>query len=72
MNKENALSTWLQSLLESWSWNKLSETEKRMYLVRVTALKLRGSFEKRYQALQLDYHDYLTAYCGYSPIGWRE
>lgn len=72
--KESALSDWMEMIRHSWTWERLTEEERKRFcslLSHPGCFHLRGSYMQRWDYLQDVYFAFLTA-LEYKPIGWRE
>lgn len=75
MNKENVKENFMEMIKESWTYAKLTETEKKhiqeTIYSAITESALKGTYKQRYEILQAIYSSFLSA-LDYQPIGWRE
>ena len=74
-NKEFALHDFLEMVKQSWTWDRMTEDEHNRYIGAIdwafTAGHIKGSYQDRWDSLQLTYHLFLIG-LDYKPIGWRE
>lgn len=73
-DKENAFSDFIDMIKLSWTYERLTETEREKALEALkdtTRRALIGSYKQRFEILNAVYHGFLLA-IGYEPIGWRE
>lgn len=74
-NKENALQDFLKMIKSSWTYDRLTENEKKRLLEFYTNInindKLKGTYENRWQTLYMTYHAFLIA-LDYQLTNWRE
>ena len=73
--KQNAYNDYMEMIKKSWTFDKLTETEKeklRDVLFSVRAENaIKGNYNQRICILEAIYFSFLKA-LGYEPIGWRE
>ena len=77
--KENAYTDWFEMIFKSWTWEKLTESEREKFIDEVDKFCserssfqiLKGTYRQRWDILQALYSCYLDG-LGYKPIGWRE
>lgn len=75
MNKNDIIYDFLQMILCSWSYNKLTNEEKTklcdlLYSSRIKNT-LKGTYKQRWEILNSIYYSFLIG-LGYSPINWRD
>ena len=71
-NKENAKADYINNnILNSWTYARLTEEEKKRALEAVDAATLCGNYKQRFEQIHNIYYSFLLA-LNYSPIGWRE
>lgn len=73
--KENAFKDWFDMIVQSWTWNKLTESERNIFTEQMDSWcnirgLLSGTYKQRWEILQEMYYVYLLG-VGYKPIGWR-
>jgi len=73
--KENAIHNFRVMIMNSWTYQRLTEDEKEQILQTIewgrTQNIIRGNFKQRWDIMQLMYTAFLNA-LGYKPMGWRE
>ena len=74
--KENALNDFYEMIKNSWTYERMTELEKRrlsaaLFLDMRTEKALKGSYSQRWEILQAIYATFLNA-IGYTDFGWRE
>lgn len=72
-DKESALKDYLEMIKRSWTWDRLTEKERKRFEGWIQKGKwLKGSYKQRWDTLENYYTMFLlgTGYDG--PIGWRE
>lgn len=74
-NKENVLYDFEEMIEKSWTYGKMTETERKnwkdvLYSVR-TKNALKGTYIQRWEILQAIYGAYLIG-IGYDNFNWRE
>ena len=75
-NKENAVADFMAMIEQSWTWDRLTELERKnfvneIYSGRAAATALRGDYKHRWNICNALYSMYLEG-VGYSGVGWRE
>lgn len=74
-NKENVLNDYYKMIINSWTWERLTEDEKTRFtnLLASARIKeaLKGTYRARWNILNALYESFLIA-LEYKPIGWRE
>lgn len=74
-NKDRAVRDWLEMIVKSWTWDRLTPEERTEFLNivnRESSLKtITGTYRHRWEVIDLIYYAYLVG-IGYKPIGWRE
>lgn len=74
-NKEFALHDFLGMVEQSWTWDRMTDEERARYIEALdwafNAGHVKGSYDDRWDALQLTYHMFLLG-LDYKPLGWRE
>lgn len=75
-NKNNATTDFINMILKSWTWEKLTEQERNRFLTllseeRFSKKRIIGTYKQRYEILNGFYEMFLEG-CGYKPDGWRE
>ena len=75
-SKENAYSDWFEMIFNSWTWEKLTDDERKTFVDRMNSWcnyrgLLIGTYRQRWEILSEMYYMYLLG-IGYKPIGWRE
>lgn len=56
---------------KSWTWERLTEEEKRRFVNMPVFDEIRGADKQRVEWLNTIYHAFLVG-LGYKLIGWRE
>ena len=72
--KEQALPRFLDMVRKSWTWARLTDTERRACTEALTDTEraaLRGTMQARWEILHAVYFAFLAG-TGYSPDNWRE
>ena len=69
--KENALADYIKMISHAWTWNRLTEEEKKRFTNNLNSVKLRGTYLQRWETLNNLYYFYLAG-IDYKPSGWRE
>ena len=77
-DKDNALRDYLNMCRRSWTWERMSEKERKNFLSIFqhgpdgpAAVALRGSYLQRWNILQAIYSAFLSG-LGYTGGDWRE
>lgn len=70
-DKETAKKDFIDIILMSWTWDRLTDAEKDTARKLLEAVTLKGSYKQRYNQLHQIYYKFLLV-LGYTPIGWRE
>ena len=74
-DKSNAYNDWFSMVFKSWTWDKLTQKEKDVFIdlaIQSDHEKvIKGDYKNRWQILNTLYHAYLLG-LGYKSIGWRE
>lgn len=74
-NKDDALRDFLEMCRNSWTWDRLTASERSRFEKTlnngITAEALRGPYLQRWRILQALYTAFLDG-IGYQPDGWRE
>lgn len=74
-NKENAVLDFIGMIKESWTWEKLTEQEKKRFedsvIWSIKQNVIIGTYKQRYQTLNALYHTFLEG-VGYTGWKWRE
>lgn len=69
--KENAISDFMDMISHSWTWNRLTEDEKKRFSNILYSIEVKGTYPQRWEALN-NYYGFFLEGIGYKPIGWRE
>ena len=74
--KENAYSDWFDMIFKSWTWDRLTEKERAVFVDQMDSWcnhrgLLIGTYKQRWEILNELYHIYLTG-IGYDSFDWRE
>lgn len=69
-NKELARDHFIDVILHSWTWEKLTPNERSLFW-DVLPQNIKGTFQQRYETCNVIYHAYLQG-IGYKPVGWRD
>lgn len=69
--KENAVSDFVKMIEKSWTYARLTESEKACLHEVIYNGKFKGNYIARWEQLYTAYHFFLAA-LGYKPSGWRE
>lgn len=76
MDKNNILKDFMNMIENSWTYNRMTETEKEQ--IKKTFLKsiitqnaIKGTYKQRWAILQAIYEGVLAG-CGYTDFNWRE
>ena len=74
-NKENAQADWVDMIIKSWTWAKLTDDEKNRFGDELatpdTQQIISGSYKQRWEILSALYSMFLEG-LGYQGSGWRE
>jgi hypothetical protein len=74
-DKEYVLSDFLKMIITSWTYDKMTKSEKDRLNEMLTPSRvsdiLKGTYQARWEILNGLYYAYLMG-LGYTPIGWRE
>ena len=74
-NKENAQADWVNMIVRSWTWSKLTDNEKNRFgdelEKEITQKVISGTYKQRWEILSALYSMFLEG-CGYNGIAWRE
>lgn len=74
-DKENAVSEYLEMIKKSWTWGRLTESERTAFLDSVEwsidQNVIVGTWKQRWMICQALYTTLLYA-LDYKPFGWRE
>ena len=71
IDKNRALDDFMEMTEGSWSWQRLTEEEKKRFKSKVLFHTiLFGDYRQRYKILNNVYNAYLIG-LGYDPMGWR-
>lgn len=73
--KEQAKQEWLEMILKSWTWARLTEKEREQFKGLLehpcSATVIRGTYEQRWEACEALYHTFLEG-LNYDPLEWRD
>ena len=69
--KENAWDFFAKMICNSWSYQKMTESEKEKCFEALRWGKIFGSFDQRIEQLHGKYYAFLLG-IGYTGAGWRE
>ena len=75
-NKELAITEWYEMIQKSWTWARLTQSEKDKFNERLTWMKLNntilfGTYVQRWDTLNELYHMFLMG-CGMTHGNFRE
>lgn len=75
-NKENACADFYEMITKSWTWDRLTKEERRIFRTKLADYdcmkgRIKGSYDNRWEQCYMLYDMFLGA-LGYEPIGWRE
>lgn len=74
-NKENAQADWMNMIIKSWTWAKLTNEEKNKFgdelNKEVTQKIISGTYKQRVAILSALYSMFLEG-CGYNGGNWRD
>ena len=70
-DKEAAYKKYIDMVKASWTFDRLTEEEKKRLLEALKFTKLSGTFRQRWETLQAVNYGFLLG-VGYKSIGWRE
>ena len=74
-NKENAQADWIDMIIKSWTWAKLTREEKNKFgdelNKEVTQKIISGTYKQRVAILSALYSMFLEG-CGYNGGNWRK
>ena len=74
-NKENAQTDWIDMIVKSWTWAKLTNDERNKFwdeLSKETTKKIiSGTYRQRWEILNALYSMFLEG-CGYNGGNWRD
>ena len=75
MEKENAIENFNNMIIKSWTYEKLTETQKKQWknALDTTPIKkeIKGTYKQRWNILNGIYTAFLYG-CGYTDFKWRE
>lgn len=75
MDKEKAISDFIEMIKHSWTYEKLTNEEKRNFensvMWAINNKCINGSYNNRWKILHSLYHTFLNA-IGYTSEKWRE
>ena len=75
LKKEDALNHYIDIVEESWTYKKLTDTEKEKIMGILTSIQtqnaLKGDYKQRINVLSAIYSAFLVS-LDYKAIGWRE
>jgi hypothetical protein len=74
--KENAYSDWFDMIFKSWTWEKLTDNERTVFVDQMDSWcncrgLLIGTYKQRWEILNEMYHIYLLG-VGYDSPNWRD
>lgn len=70
--QSNTISDYMERVIKkSWTWEKLTDDEKKRFLAMKVFDRIKGSDAARIEWLNTIYSAFLDA-LEYKPIGWRE
>lgn len=68
----SAVEDYFQNVIKkSWTWNRLTEEEKRRFIDMDVFDRIKGNDKTRIEWLNTIYNAFLSA-LGYKSVGWRE
>lgn len=70
-DKTGAYGHMIGVIMQSWTWDRLTEDERKRFMECLNSSKLFGTREQRISIIHGLYHAFLSA-LGCEPIGWRE
>lgn len=69
-NKEDAYSDFMNMIIRSWTWGKMSVKERCRFVDAICQYDIKGSYEQRHMCYRLCYSLYLKG-LGYDGATWR-
>lgn len=69
--KEIAITDYITIIKHSWTWARLTDSEREQFIRVACDFDLRGDYNTRHNTLQGMYLAFLTA-LDYNPTTWRE
>lgn len=69
--KENAIYNYIQMTLDSWTYNRMTEAEKKICIDVLKYAKVAGTYAARFEQLHQIYRAFLLG-IGYTGPRWRE
>lgn len=70
-NKELVKNDFLSMIYNSWTWQRLTDTERQRFLKVFEMSKPIGNYKARWEQLNILYHAFLMG-TDYQPLNWRE
>lgn len=70
-NKENALIDFMNMIVDSWTWARMTHEERQRCTDGLCRAHLNGTWLQRWQTLNDLYYSFLLG-LNYAPSGWRE
>ena len=73
--KENAISDFMDMISHSWTWNRLTEDEKKRFINILNSIAFRGELKGTYRQrwdIMNNFYTFFLEGCGYKPFRWRE
>ncbi len=70
-NKNHALRDFTETVMKSWTWEKLTPGERNACLGALQSSIISGTYWQRKDTLSSVYHGFLLA-LGYTAVGWRD
>ena len=69
--KENATHNYIIMALDSWTYNKMTDDEKKRCVDALRYAKVAGAYNTRWEQLHSIYYAFLLG-LGYTGYNWRE
>lgn len=69
--KENAIYNYIQTILDSWTYNRMTDAEKKTCIDVLKYAKVAGTYSARFEQLHQIYRAFLLG-IGYTDHKWRE
>ena len=73
-NKENVVNDYVNMIVKSWTWKKLTDKEKEKFYESIEWASrgncIKGNYLQRWNILHALYHTFLNG-VGYTDFNWR-
>lgn len=69
--KENAIHNYIIMTLDSWTYDRMTEDEKKRCIDALKYAKVAGAYNTRWEILHSIYYAFLQG-LGYTGVTWRE